>query len=115
VVTFEELHQSEVEDLDAVTLDDEQVRGLEVPVNDALGMRGFEPVDDLRRELQHQGRRERGTPDPQLQRQALQELHRDEVTTRFLVDVVDRADVGMVQHGGGAGFALEALDRLRPL
>ena len=114
-VSFEELHQAEVEDLDAVTLGHEQVGGLEVPVNDALGMRGFQPIDDLRRKLQDQGRLQRATSDPLLQRGALQQLHGDEVATLVLVDIVDRADVGMIEPGGGTGFPPEALDRQRPL
>ncbi len=33
----------------------------------------------------------------------------------MLVDIVDGANVGMVEGGGGLGFALEALERLMVL
>ena len=42
------------------------------------------------------------------------EVLHDDVGAAFLIaDVVDGADVGMVESGGGAGFALEAAQSLR--
>jgi len=42
----------------------------------------------------------------------LDQLHDDEVPARILSDVVNRADVGMVERGGGPSLALEALHGL---
>ena len=36
----------------------------------------------------------------------------DEVFAFGLIDLIDRADVGMIEGGGGAGLALEAVDGL---
>ena len=47
-----------------------------------------------------------------LQRRAVEEFHDDERLAVLLADVVDGADVGMVEGGGGAGFAAEALQGL---
>ncbi len=47
------------------------------------------------------------------QRHALQKLHGDEVRAILLANVVDRADVGMIQRRGRLRFALEAVQRLR--
>ena len=44
---------------------------------------------------------------------ALQQLHRHEMAAGVLADVVDRADVRMIQGRGGAGLALEPFDRAR--
>src|SRR5580693_8633227 len=48
-----------------------------------------------------------------LQGHAIEELHRDEVLAGFLADVINRADAGMIQRGGGARLAAKALQRLR--
>jgi hypothetical protein len=50
--------------------------------------------------------------DPMLQRLAFQQLHADEGPPLVRVDVVDRADVGVVEGRGRAGLALEALEGL---
>jgi hypothetical protein len=43
---------------------------------------------------------------------AFQKLHGDEGAAFVLADFVNGADVGMVERGGGAGFALKALESL---
>ena len=58
--------------------------------------------------------------DALLQRGALQVLHDDEGAAVLLADVVNRADVGVIQGGGGAGLAPETVQgvagrgRIRP-
>jgi hypothetical protein len=44
------------------------------------------------------------------QRRAVQKLHDDEGAAAFFADVVDRADVGVIQSRGGFGFAAKALE-----
>ena len=48
-----------------------------------------------------------------LQRHAVQKFHGDEGLPILLADVVDGADVGMVQRRRGLGFALKAGEGLR--
>ena len=48
-----------------------------------------------------------------LQRRALQILHGDEGAAVLLADVVNRADVRVIQGGRGSGLALESIQRLR--
>src|SRR5260370_34650193 len=48
-----------------------------------------------------------------LQRHAVEELHSDEGVTVLLADIVNCADVGVIQSRGGLGFALEAGKCLR--
>ena len=47
-----------------------------------------------------------------LQRQPVQKLHDDEGLAVLLPDLVDRADIGMVQCRSGLSFSLEASQRL---
>ena len=53
--------------------------------------------------------------DQVLQRRAFQKLHRDERLAVLLADVVNGADVGMVQGRGGLRLTLEAVQGLRIL
>ena len=62
----------------------------------------------------HSGERRSSAPLNQLlQRLALQTLHDDERLAVVLPDVVNRADVGMIEGGGGARLAVETLPGLR--
>ncbi len=51
--------------------------------------------------------------EPLAQRLPLEQLHGDEVPAFVLVDVVDGADVRVVERGRGARLAAEAFDRQR--
>ena len=51
--------------------------------------------------------------DELVQRRALQQFHRHEMAAGVLADIVDRADVRMIECRGGAGLALEPFDRTR--
>ena len=53
--------------------------------------------------------------DPVLQRLPVQELHGDERLALLLADVVNGADVGMVQRGSRLSFAPESLQSLADL
>jgi len=46
---------------------------------------------------------------------AFEKFHSDKSAAVLLSDVVDGADVGVIQGGGGFGFALEALEGVRIL
>ena len=106
-----QLGQAEVEDLRLAALGDEDVGGLDVAVDDALRVRGVEGVCNLDPEIERDFERERPVVDAVLQRLAVEELHRDERLALGLADVVDRADVRVVERRGRARLALEALER----
>jgi hypothetical protein len=80
-------------------------------MDDPFRVGGIEGVGDLDREIEELGRRQGLAGDAVLEGLAFQQLHGDEGLTVVSVDVVDGADVGMVQGGRGSGFALEALER----
>ncbi len=48
-----------------------------------------------------------------LQRHAIEKFHGDESLTVLLANVMNRADVGVVERGSSLRFALEAAERLR--
>ena len=72
-------------------------------MRDALAVSGFERGGDTQRQPDCFRRRKRAA-----RRSALDVLH-DQV---IRADIVERADVGMIQRGDGAGFALEAIGKL---
>src|SRR5215813_10213707 len=84
-------------------------------MRDALRVRRIQPIGYLDREVQQlvdlQGLR----PNPVLEGLPLQILHGDEGLAFILADLVDGTDMGMVQSGGGARFALKTLQSLAVL
>src|SRR5712692_9495030 len=81
-------------------------------MRDAFRVSGLQGVGDLDTQLQQLAGREGLGGDAVLQRLPFQKLHDDEGPAFIFADVVDGADVGVVEGGGGARFALEALERL---
>jgi hypothetical protein len=81
-------------------------------MDDALGVRRVQRRGDLNGEFQHLGQRERAPLQALGQRLPLQELHHQVIDLVLAADVVQRADVGVVQGRDGFGFPLQALPRL---
>ena len=77
-------------------------------MDDALAMRLVERVGDLGGDLQRLVERQRPLLEPRGQRLALEMRHDEVVRAIGAADVVDAADVGMVQRRDGASLALEA-------
>ena len=90
--------QPEVQHLDA-SRRQHDVFGLEVAVDDALGMRGFQGV----------GHGQRPPAQARAEGFALHVLHHQETGIALIADIVERADVRMIERGDGPRLALEAL------
>ena len=99
-----DLRQPEVQNFYGAVGLDLDVAGFQIAMHDALFVRGFQSVTYLRCDTQ---RLLKGVWT--LGRLALDELHHQVVGA----DVVNLADVGMVQRRDGFGFALEAFAELR--
>ena len=82
-------------------------------MHDAFRVRGIERIGYFDRQLQQPLILQRAAGNHMLQRDPIQVLHGDEPEAVVVRDLVDGADVGMVQGGGGPGFAPKAFQRLR--
>ncbi len=78
-------------------------------MDDPLAVRLAQRVRDLGAEPEHVGERQRSFREPILERLAVDELHDQEVDAALAPDVVQRADVRMVERRHRARFALEPL------
>ena len=81
-------------------------------MNDPLFVRGGQRVRDLRADLQRFVDLQRAALEARRQGLAVQELHDEIVGGAFPADVVQRADVRVVERGDGAGLALEPFTNL---
>ena len=109
---LQHLGQSEVQDLHLPALGYEDIRRLDVAVENAFRVRGIQCVGNLDTGVEQGLGVQRPARDVVLEGLAIQELHGDEGLARVLSDLVDGADVGVVERRGGLGFAPEAFQRL---
>ena len=89
------------------------VRQLDVAMDDPFYMGGLQTVDYLDGQFQQFVRLHRFSRDVAPQVLAFQELHHDEGLSLELVDIVDHADIRMIQRGGCTNLTPEVCDRLR--
>src|ERR1700674_2615541 len=99
---------------------DKDVGRLDIAVHDTLGVGGIQSVRNLDSERDHGLDVQRFSCDSVLQRHTLQKLHRDvglltSRSIRNLADVIDGADIWMIESGSGSSFAAETLECLRVL
>jgi len=81
------LRQSKVENLGVSAFGDEDVRRLDVAVNNAFRVGRIERVGDFNRQVHQRVIVHRTGADGMLEREAVQELHRDEGMALVLVDL----------------------------
>src|SRR5579862_2323403 len=85
----------------------ENVRGLDVPVHYPPGVCGVQRIYNLGSQLQQLLDTERLAANPVLERKSLQQLHSDEVLAVRFVNLVNRADVRVIERGRSEGFPLK--------
>src|SRR5262245_60085178 len=107
------LRQTEVENLDDTLRRDLDVRGFQIAVNDTLRVCRRECGCNLACNLQRFGDRDRSRLQLLCECGSLDKFH-DEVSgnLRSGTDVVERADIGMIQRGYHSSFAMEAVGEL---
>src|SRR5579863_2647014 len=104
--------EAEIENFGVAAFGHEDVCGLDIAVNDAFGVGGVEGVRDFDSQVEEQVQLHGTASDEVLQSLAFEALHGDEGASVFFADVVDGADVGMVESGGGLGLATKTAERL---
>src|SRR5258708_804937 len=80
-------------------------------MDDTFGMRGVQRVGNLDCKFEYLVQGERLAGDYMLERAAVHEFHGDELLAVLLANIVDGANVWMIERGGSFGFAAEALER----
>jgi hypothetical protein len=107
-----DLRETEVENFRVATLRDEDIGGLDVAVNDPFRVRCVESIRHFYRDLKQAIHFHRLARDQVLQCCAIEILHDDECLPVLLADIVNRADVGMIQCGSGFGFTTKSFQGL---
>ena len=95
-----------------VAVGDKNIRGLDVAVDDAFGVRGVERIGNFDAQVEQRFDFERASADGMLQSFSVETFHGEIGVAAVFADVVDGADVGMVQGGGGFGFAAKTFEGL---
>jgi hypothetical protein len=78
-------------------------------MDDTRGVGGFKSIGNLDAVIEEFLQGKGLAVDTLLERLAVQQFHDDDGLVLELLDLVDRADVGMIQSRRGAGLALEAV------
>ena len=104
--------QTEVQYFHNTAFGDEDVGGLDVLMDDPLGMGGLQRIGNLNCQVEDLRCSQALLGDAVLERSPLQQFQSDERLAHVLTNFVNGADVGMVERGGRACLALEPLKRL---
>jgi hypothetical protein len=107
-----QLCKSKVQNFRLSSVNEKYVWRLDVAVNEAFCVCSFQSVSNLYSDVHDLRYRDRPARDAVLQRLAFQQLHGDKRAAFKLSDVVDCADVWVIQRGGGTCFATKSLDCL---
>ncbi len=107
-----DLGQAEIQDLRVLALGHKNIRRLNVAMDDSLGVGRVERVGDLDAQRKQRVQFHGTVADDVFQRRAVEVLHDDEGLAVLLANVVDGADIWMVERRCGPGLAAEALERL---
>jgi hypothetical protein len=102
-------HQPELEHLDVAVIRDEDIRRLEVAVDQAAAMHGGDAVDQLNRQIEHPVLPQSAGYEHGVQPTSFEQLAHQKRVTAFLAGIVNRADMRMTDERRDVGLAPEAL------
>ena len=106
------LREPEVQNFGVTAPGHENIRRLDVAMNDALGVSRVEGVGNLDPKREQSVHSIGAIADDVLQRGSVEVLHDDERLAVLLADVVDRADIRMIERRRSLGFAAKPFERL---
>ena len=107
------LRQAEVEDFRVSLVSNEDVRRLDIAMNDAFGVRRIERVSDFYSNVQQLLEIHRTSLDQMFQRLPAQTLHHQEQLAIEFADFVDRANTRMIQCRRRSRFSSKTFEGLR--
>src|SRR5262249_38519687 len=90
---------------------DENVGWLNIAVNNVRGMRSVKRISSLDGQIEEQFHLDRLSTNPLFQRLAFKQLHGDKLPSLVFADVVDGANVWMIQCRCCAGLTQEPFNR----
>ena len=104
-----DFREPEIENLRLTSIRNEDVRWLDVSMDDALRMCCIERVGNLDAEIEHRFDLQRLSSDSVPECLPLQQFHGNEGSPIDFVDFVDRADVRVIQGRGSASLPAKSL------
>src|SRR5664279_4096144 len=110
-----QLGKAEVEDLCGAAIHKENIGRFDVSMNDAFVVGCFQSIGNLDSEIEKLRNRDRLSRNTALQSLAFEKFHSDKGAAFEFADVIDGADIGVIQSGCRTSFAAKALDCLRVL
>src|SRR6266851_8592827 len=110
-----QLRQTKIQNFCLSPLHEKYIRRLDVAVHDSLRVRRIEPDSDLDADLQEFRYFDGLRANTVLESMALKQFHGNKRTAFELTNIVNCADVRMIEQGCSARFAPESLDRLSVL
>src|SRR5205823_8498626 len=106
-----QLGETEIENLYLTALSDEDVGRLDVTMNDALGMRGFESLGELNADIEQTIKWQRRTEQLVIKALAFEQFHRNKGLPVRVFNRVDGTNIRVIQGRGGAGLEQKAIKR----
>src|SRR5947209_3365235 len=106
-----QLGETEIENLYLTALSDEDVGRLDVTMNDALGMRGFERLGELNADIEQTIKWQRRTEQLVIKALAFEQFHRNKGLPVRVFNRVDGTNIRVIQGRGGAGLEQKAIKR----
>jgi len=104
-----DFRQPEIENLRLTSIRNEDVRWLDVSMDDALRMCCIERVGNLDAEIEHRFDLQRFSSDLVLEGLTFEVLHSDEGPSFIFPNVVNRADIRVIECRGSTSLPLKAL------
>src|SRR4029077_7747851 len=104
--------QAKIQDLGMTALGRKNICRLNIAMHDPLRVRRIERIGNLDAERKQRLQLHRTVADAMFQRHAIEVLHDDERLAVLVTDVVDGADIRMVECRCSSRFTAESLERL---
>src|SRR5215471_11703692 len=105
-----QFRKTKIQNLCLTARSDKDVSRLDIAVNDSLGVRGLQGAGDLDPDVQRIVKAHRTAVDALLEGLTFQILHDDERTAIVFTDIVNRADLWMIQRRRRTGLDPEPFE-----